>query len=63
VKDDILQTAPLDFNSEQALRIIGYDTQKIFPLPSKYLNYTYPKKVDSVLNQNTLILFTDLKKQ
>jgi N-acetylmuramoyl-L-alanine amidase len=48
VKDDILQTAPLDFNSEQALRIIGYDTQKIFPLPSKHLNYTYPKKVDSV---------------
>jgi N-acetylmuramoyl-L-alanine amidase len=25
VEDDILQTAPLDFNSEQALRIIGYD--------------------------------------
>jgi N-acetylmuramoyl-L-alanine amidase len=28
-KDDILQTAPLDFNSEQALRIIGYDTQNL----------------------------------
>jgi N-acetylmuramoyl-L-alanine amidase len=27
--DDILQTAPLDFNSEQALRIIGYDTQNL----------------------------------
>jgi N-acetylmuramoyl-L-alanine amidase len=29
VEDDILQTAPLDFNSEQALRIIGYDTQNL----------------------------------
>jgi N-acetylmuramoyl-L-alanine amidase len=41
-KDDILQTAPLDFNSEQALRIIGYDTQN---LPaSKHLNYTLSKR-------------------
>jgi hypothetical protein len=29
-------------------------TLKIFPLPSKHLNYTYPKEVDSVLNQNTI---------
>jgi N-acetylmuramoyl-L-alanine amidase len=39
----ILQTAPLDFNSEQALRIIGYDTQNL-PLPSKHLNYTLSKR-------------------
>jgi N-acetylmuramoyl-L-alanine amidase len=53
-KDDILQTALsiLILNRRYALSDM---TLKIFPLPSKHLNYTLSKKeVDSVLNQNTI---------
>ncbi|HSN48505.1 MAG TPA: N-acetylmuramoyl-L-alanine amidase [Flavobacterium sp.] len=31
--DDFLEPAPLDFNVEQALRIIGYDTKNLSPNP------------------------------
>jgi N-acetylmuramoyl-L-alanine amidase len=44
VEDDILQTAPLDFNSEQALRIIGYDTQNLPAAINSILNYTSSKR-------------------
>jgi N-acetylmuramoyl-L-alanine amidase len=61
-KDDILQTALsiLILNRRYALSDM---TLKIFPLPSKHLNYTLSKKeVDSVLNQNTINTILDLQK-
>jgi hypothetical protein len=40
-KDDILETAPLDFNP--GLRIIGYDTKNL-PLQSKHLSFILSKR-------------------
>ena len=63
-KDDILQTAPLDFNSEQALRIIGYDTQNLPAAIKAFKLHFIQKEVDSVLNQNTInTIYSIYKKQ
>jgi N-acetyl-anhydromuramyl-L-alanine amidase AmpD len=63
-KDDILETAPLDFNSEQALRIIGYDTQNLPAAIKAFKLHFIQKEVDSVLNQNTVnTIYSIYKKQ
>jgi N-acetylmuramoyl-L-alanine amidase len=51
-KDDILETAHL-ISIGTGLQIMGYDTKNL-PLPSKHLNFILSKRVDSILNQNTI---------
>ncbi|WP_016991040.1 N-acetylmuramoyl-L-alanine amidase [Flavobacterium sp. ACAM 123] len=63
-RDDILQTAPSDFNPEQALRIIGYDTKNLSAAIIAFKLHFIQTEVDSVLNQNTInTIYSIYKKQ
>jgi N-acetyl-anhydromuramyl-L-alanine amidase AmpD len=63
-KDDILETAPLDFNPEQALRIIGYDTKNLPAAVIAFKLHFIQTEVDSILNQNTInTIYSIYKKQ
>jgi N-acetyl-anhydromuramyl-L-alanine amidase AmpD len=63
-KDDILETAPLDFNPEQALRIIGYDTKNLPAAIIAFKLHFIQTEVDSILNQNTInTIYSIYKKQ
>jgi N-acetylmuramoyl-L-alanine amidase len=63
-KDDILETAPVDFNPEQALRIIGYDTKNLSAAIIAFKLHFIQTEVDSILNQNTInTIYSIYKKQ
>ena len=63
-KDDVLETAPLDFNPEQALRIIGYDTKNLPSAITAFKLHFIQTEVDSILNQNTInTIYSIYKKQ
>jgi N-acetyl-anhydromuramyl-L-alanine amidase AmpD len=63
-KDDVLETAPLDFNPEQALRIIGYDTKNLPAAIIAFKLHFIQTEVDSILNQNTInTIYSIYKKQ
>jgi N-acetylmuramoyl-L-alanine amidase len=63
-KDDILETAPLDFNPELGLRIIGYDTKNLPAAIIAFKIHFIQTEVDSVLNQNTInTIYSIYKKQ
>lgn len=63
-KDDILETAPLDFNPEQGLRIIGYDTKNLPAAIKAFKLHFIQTEVDSILNQNTInTIYSIYKKQ
>ncbi|WP_339921586.1 N-acetylmuramoyl-L-alanine amidase [uncultured Flavobacterium sp.] len=63
-KDDILETAPLDFNPEQGLRIIGYDTKNLPAATKAFKLHFIQTEVDSILNQNTInTIYSIYKKQ
>jgi N-acetylmuramoyl-L-alanine amidase len=62
--DDVLETAPLDFNPEQALRIIGYDTKNLPAAIIAFKLHFIQTEVDSILNQNTInTIYSIYKKQ
>lgn len=52
-KDDVLPIAPLDFNPEQALRIIGYNTKNLNAAITAFKLHYMPEEINSVLDQNT----------
>jgi N-acetyl-anhydromuramyl-L-alanine amidase AmpD len=63
-KDDVLETAPLDFNPQQALRIIGYDTKNLPAAIIAFKLHFIQTEVDSILNQNTInTIYSIYKKQ
>jgi N-acetylmuramoyl-L-alanine amidase len=63
-KDDVLETAPQDFNSEQGLRIIGYDTRNLAAAIMAFKLHFIQTKVDSLLDQNTInTIYSIYKKQ
>lgn len=63
-KDDILEKAPLDFNPEQGLRIIGYDTKNLPAAIKAFKLHFIQTEVDSILNQNTInTIYSIYKKQ
>ncbi|SEA04814.1 N-acetylmuramoyl-L-alanine amidase [Flavobacterium gillisiae] len=63
-KNDILETAPLDFNPEQGLRIIGYDTKNLSAAIKAFKLHFIQTEVDSILNQNTInTIYSIYKKQ
>jgi N-acetyl-anhydromuramyl-L-alanine amidase AmpD len=52
-KDDVLPIAPLDFNPEQALRIIGYNTKNLNAAITAFKLHYMPEEINSVLDQDT----------
>ncbi|WP_366184210.1 N-acetylmuramoyl-L-alanine amidase [Flavobacterium ovatum] len=53
-KDDILASAPANFNVEQALRIIGYDTKNLNAAITAFKLHFIQTEVDSVLDEKTI---------
>ena len=62
--DDILEPAPLDFNAEQALRIIGYDTRNLSAAITAFKLHYIQTEVDAILDEKTLnTIYNIYKKQ
>lgn len=62
--DDIMEPAPLNFNTEQALRIIGYNTTNLPAAISAFKLHFIQTEVDSVLNEKTInTIYSVYKKQ
>ncbi|WP_396186290.1 N-acetylmuramoyl-L-alanine amidase [Flavobacterium sp.] len=62
--DDIMEPAPLNFNTEQALRIIGYNTTNLPAAISAFKLHFIQTEVDSVLNEKTInTIYSIYKKQ
>lgn len=53
-KNDTLEAAPLNFNPELALRIIGYDTKNLPAAIIAFKLHFVQTEVDSILNENTI---------
>ncbi|MFV5695588.1 N-acetylmuramoyl-L-alanine amidase [Flavobacterium sp. LB3P122] len=51
--DELLETAPLDFNVEQGLRIIGYDTKSLSAAVIAFKLHYIQSQVDDVVDENT----------
>lgn len=62
--DDVLEPAPANFNVEQALRIIGYNTKNLASAISAFKLHYIQTEVDSVLNAKTInTIYNIYKKQ
>ncbi len=62
--DDILEIAPANFNVEQALRIIGYNTKNLSSAISAFKLHYIQTEVDSVLDAKTInTIYNIYKKQ
>lgn len=62
--DAILEPAPANFNIEQALRIIGYNTKNLVAAISAFKLHYIQEEIDSVLNQKTInTIYNIYKKQ
>lgn len=62
--DDVLDTAPLDFNAEQALRIIGYDTKNLKAAITAFKLHYIQSDVDAILDSKTVdTIYNIYKKQ
>ncbi|MBC5836582.1 N-acetylmuramoyl-L-alanine amidase [Flavobacterium muglaense] len=63
-KDDFLETAPANFNVEQALRIIGYNTANLSSAITAFKIHFIQTEVNDVLDQNTInTIYSIYKKQ
>jgi N-acetylmuramoyl-L-alanine amidase len=63
-QDETLETAPLDFNPELGLRIIGYNTKNLSAAIRAFKLHFIQTEVDSILNQNTInVIYSIYKKQ
>ncbi len=62
--DDVMEPAPLNFNVEQALRIIGYNTKNLSAAIAAFKLHFIQTEVDSVLNEKTInTIYSIYKKQ
>lgn len=62
--DEILEPAPINFNIELALRIIGYDTKNLPAAIASFKLHYIQTEVDSVLNEKTInTIYNIYKKQ
>lgn len=62
--DEVLELAPLNFNSEQALRIIGYNTFNLPAAISAFKLHYIQSEVDTILDQKTInTIYNIYKKQ
>ncbi len=63
-QDDILEPAPVNFNAEQALQIIGYNTKNLNAAITAFKLHYIQSEVDSVLDQKTInTIYNVYKKQ
>ena len=63
-KDDILETAPENFNIEQALRIIGYNTTNLSAAITAFKIHFIQTDINATLDQNTInTIYSIYKKQ
>jgi N-acetylmuramoyl-L-alanine amidase len=62
--DELLEPAPADFNVEQGLRIIGYNTKNLPSAIAAFKLHFIQTEVDAVLNEKTInTLYNIYKKQ
>ena len=62
--DEILEPAPVNFNIEQALRIIGYNTKNLSSAIAAFKLHYIQTEVDSVLDEKTInTIYNIYKKQ
>ena len=62
--DEVLETAPTDFNVEQGLRIIGYNTKNLPAAITAFKLHYIQSEVDSVLDEKTInTIYNIYKKQ
>lgn len=52
--NEVLETAPADFNVEQGLRIIGYDTKNLLAAITAFKLHYIQSEVDAVLDTKTI---------
>jgi N-acetyl-anhydromuramyl-L-alanine amidase AmpD len=63
-KDDTLEAAPADFNPEQGLRIIGYNTKNLSAAIMAFKRHFIQTEVDAVLDEKTInTIYSIYKKQ
>lgn len=62
--DECLETAPSDFNVEQGLQIIGYDTKNLLTAIKAFKLHYIQTEVDSILDSKTInTIYSVYKKQ
>ena len=62
--DEFLETAPTDFNIEQGLRIIGYDTKNLPAAITAFKLHYIQTEVDAILDEKTInTIYSIYKKQ
>jgi len=62
--DDVMEPAPLNFNVDQALRIIGYNTKNLTAAIAAFKLHFIQTEVDSVLDEKTInTIYSVYKKQ
>lgn len=62
--DEVLEPAPANFNVEQALRIIGYNTKNLNSAISAFKLHYIQTEVDSILDEKTInTIYNIYKKQ
>jgi N-acetylmuramoyl-L-alanine amidase len=63
-QDAILECAPADFNAEQGLRIIGYDTKNLSATITAFKLHYIPNEVNAILDEKTInTIYSVYKKQ
>ena len=62
--DDVMEPAPINFNTELALRIIGYNTKNLSAAIAAFKLHFIQTEVDSVLDEKTInTIYSIYKKQ
>jgi N-acetylmuramoyl-L-alanine amidase len=61
--DEILEEAPVTFNVEQGLRIIGYDTKNLTAAITAFKRHFIQTEVDAYLDQRTINAIYNLSKK
>jgi N-acetylmuramoyl-L-alanine amidase len=61
--DEILEEAPVTFNVEQGLRIIGYDTKNLTAAITAFKLHFIQTEVDAYLDQRTINAIYNLSKK
>ena len=61
--DEILEDAPVTFNVEQGLRIIGYDTKNLTAAITAFKLHFIQTEVDAYLDQRTINAIYNLSKK
>ena len=61
--DELLENAPANFNAEQGLRIIGYDTKNLTAAITAFKRHFIQTEVDAVLDPKTINAIYNLSKK